>query len=209
MRKALSTVLVLTLALALASSFGCAKKKIDSEGLPPGASRAGGGSDEEARLAQERAMRERDLMQSLANTDPLTGLSNRRGLQHALHAALAHCSPQRLVAVYLIDLDGFKPINDAHGHDVGDDLLVAVGHRLQANVRHQTDLVARLGGDEFIIMARDLATPEQAEDLGRSLLRAFEHPLTLSHLRIQVGLTIGYALAPLDSDDAQDRKSVV
>lgn len=152
--------------------------------------------------AQE-AMRERDLMQSLANTDPLTGLSNRRGLQHALHAALAHCSPQRLVAVYLIDLDGFKPINDTHGHDVGDDLLVAVGHRLQANVRHQTDLVARLGGDEFIIMARDLATPEQAEELGRSLLRAFEHPLTLSHLRIQVGLTIGYALAPLDSDDAQ------
>ena len=152
--------------------------------------------------AQE-AMRERDLMQSLANTDPLTGLSNRRGLQHALHAALAHCSPQRLVAVYLIDLDGFKPINDAHGHEVGDDLLVAVGHRLQANVRHQTDLVARLGGDEFIIMARDLATPEQAEDLGRSLLRAFEDPLTLSHLRIPVGLTIGYALAPLDSDDAQ------
>ena len=151
----------------------------------------------------QQAMRERDLMQSLANTDPLTGLSNRRGLQHALHAALAHCSPQRLVAVYLIDLDGFKPINDAHGHDVGDDLLVAVGHRLQANVRHQTDLVARLGGDEFIIMARDLATPEQAEELGRSLLRAFEHPFTLSQLRIKVGLTIGYALAPLDSDDAQ------
>ena len=151
----------------------------------------------------QQAMRERDLMQSLANTDPLTGLSNRRGLQHALHAALAHCSPQRLVAVYLIDLDGFKPINDAHGHDVGDDLLVAVGHRLQANVRHQTDLVARLGGDEFIIMARDLATPEQAEELGRSLLRAFEHPFTLSQLRIQVGLTIGYALAPLDSDDPQ------
>jgi len=156
-----------------------------------------------AQVQAQEAMRERDLMQSLANTDPLTGLSNRRGLQHALHAALAHCSPQRLVAVYLIDLDGFKPINDAHGHDVGDDLLVAVGHRLQANVRHQTDLVARLGGDEFIIMARDLATPEQAEELGRSLLRAFEHPFTLSQLRIKVGLTIGYALAPLDSDDPQ------
>ncbi len=156
-----------------------------------------------AQVQAQEAMRERDLMQLLANTDPLTGLSNRRGLQHALHGALAHCSPQRLVAVYLMDLDGFKPINDAHGHDVGDDLLVAVGHRLQAKVRHQTDLVARLGGDEFIIMARDLATPEQAEDLGHSLLRAFEDPLTLSHLRIPVGLTIGYALAPLDSDDAQ------
>ena len=52
-------------------------------------------------------------------------------------------------------------------------------------------------------MARDLATPEQAEELGRSLLRAFEHPFTLSQLRIKVGLTIGYALAPLDSDDPQ------
>jgi len=156
-----------------------------------------------AKTQAQEAMRERDLMHSLAHTDPLTGLSNRRGLQHALHAALAQCSPQRLVAVYLMDLDGFKPVNDAHGHDVGDDLLVAVGMRLQANVRHQTDLVARLGGDEFIIMARDLTTPEQAEELGRSLLRAFEQPFTLNHLCIQVGLTIGYALAPLDSDDPQ------
>lgn len=152
--------------------------------------------------AQE-AMRERDLMQSLANTDPLTGLSNRRGLQHALHAALAHCSPQRLVALYLMDLDGFKPVNDSHGHDVGDDLLVAVGQRLQASVRQQTDLVARLGGDEFIIMACHLETPQQAEDLGRALLQSVDQPFCLGNLRLKVGLTIGYALAPLDSDDPQ------
>lgn len=154
-----------------------------------------------AKAQAQEAMRERDLMHSLAHTDPLTGLMNRRGLQRALHAALAQCGPQRLVAVYLIDLDGFKPVNDTYGHDVGDDLLVAVGQRLQANVRHETDLVARLGGDEFIIMARHLATPEQAEDLGRSLLQAFERPFLLSRLSIQVGLTIGYALAPIDSED--------
>ena len=152
--------------------------------------------------AQE-AMRERDLMHSLANTDPLTGLSNRRGLQHALHAALAHCSPQRLVALYLMDLDGFKPVNDSHGHDVGDDLLVAVGQRLQASVRQQTDLVARLGGDEFIIMACHLETPQQAEDLGRALLQSVDQPFCLGNLRLKVGLTIGYALAPLDSNDPQ------
>ncbi|WP_242421965.1 diguanylate cyclase [Acidovorax sp. GW101-3H11] len=152
--------------------------------------------------AQE-AMRERDLMHSLANTDPLTGLSNRRGLQHALQAALAHCSPQRLVALYLMDLDGFKPVNDSHGHDVGDDLLVAVGQRLQASVRQQTDLVARLGGDEFIIMACHLETPQQAEDLGRALLQSVDQPFCLGNLRLKVGLTIGYALAPLDSNDPQ------
>lgn len=147
--------------------------------------------------------RERDIMHSLAHTDPLTGLKNRRGLQHALQAALASCSSRKLVAVYLMDLDGFKPINDAYGHDVGDDLLIAVGHRLQANVRHQTDVVARLGGDEFIIMARDLETPQAAEELGRALLRAFDVPFSLGPLRLNVGLTIGYALAPLDGLDPQ------
>lgn len=156
-----------------------------------------------AKAQAQEALRERDLMQSLANTDPLTGLSNRRGLQHALHSALAHCSPQRLVALYLMDLDGFKPVNDSHGHDVGDELLVAVGQRLQASVRQQTDLVARLGGDEFIIMACHLETPQQAEDLGRALLQSVDQPFCLGNLRLRVGLTIGYALAPLDSDDPQ------
>ena len=105
-------------------------------------------------------MRRRDLMQSLANTDPLTGLSNRRGLQHALHAALAHCSPQRLVAVYLMALDGFGRSTTRTGPMMGDDLLVAVGHRPRPNVRHQTDLVARLG-DGFIIMAATWPRPSR------------------------------------------------
>ncbi|EHL24975.1 diguanylate cyclase [Acidovorax sp. NO-1] len=155
------------------------------------------------RVEAQEAIRERDIMHSLAHSDPLTGLYNRRGLQHALQIALTTASPRSLVAVYLMDLDGFKPVNDSYGHDVGDDLLVAVGHRLQANVRHDTDVVARLGGDEFIIMARNLETPEAAQELGRSLLRAFDTPFALSHLRLKVGLTIGYALAPLDTDDAQ------
>lgn len=152
-------------------------------------------------LKAQEALHERDLMHSLAHTDPLTGLNNRRGLQQALQTALATCSPRSLVAVYLMDLDGFKPVNDSYGHDVGDDLLVAVGQRLQASVRQQSDLVARLGGDEFIIMACHLETPLQAEELGRALLRAFDQPFCLGDLRLKVGLTIGYALAPLDSDD--------
>ena len=154
------------------------------------------------RAATAEAVRERDVMRSLAYTDSLTGLSNRRGLQLALRSAVEECHDHRLVALYLLDLDGFKPINDTHGHDVGDDLLVAVSHRLQSSVRH-TDIVARLGGDEFIIMARNLASAEQAHDLGLSLLTAFEQPFALSHLRLGIGLTIGYALAPLDGRDPQ------
>jgi len=155
------------------------------------------------RAAAAEAVRERDVMRSLAYTDSLTGLSNRRGLQPALQSALAQCGPGRLVALYLLDLDGFKPINDTHGHDVGDDLLVAVAHRLESCVRHHAGVVARLGGDEFIIMVQGLDHPAQAQELGLSLLQGFEQPIALSHLRLRMGLTIGYALAPLDSEDPQ------
>ncbi len=156
------------------------------------------------RDATDDALRERDAMRSQAYTDALTGLPNRRGVQLALQSALAHCSPQRLVAVYLLDLDGFKPINDLHGHDVGDDLLVAVGQRLQDSLRRHTDMVARLGGDEFVIVASELARPEQARELGEGLLQAFKEPFVLSHLRMHVGLTIGYALGPLDGTESRE-----
>ena len=155
------------------------------------------------RVEAQEARRDSDIMRRLAHSDPLTGLSNRRGLQRELNAALEWCTADRLVAVYLIDLDGFKPINDRYGHDVGDDLLVAVGHRLQANVRQHVDVVARLGGDEFIIMAHGLDTPQQAEDIGMALLAAFDTAFELGPLQIDVGLTVGYALAPLDAQDAQ------
>lgn len=148
-----------------------------------------------------QARRERDILHALAHSDALTGLVNRRGLQQALGEALPSCTPTNLVAVYLVDLDGFKQINDLHGHDVGDELLVAVARRLQAHVRQQTDVVARLGGDEFIIVARHLETPQQADRLGRALLEGFEQPFAVRDLQLKVGLTIGYALAPLDADD--------
>jgi len=153
------------------------------------------------RTAAESTRIERDTLRSLAHTDPLTGLPNRRSLSLSLTAALTHCSPERLVAIYVMDLDGFKPVNDQHGHDVGDELLVAVARRLQGQVR-QSDLVARLGGDEFVVMASQIAGAEQAHDLGQKLLESFRTPFSLGAHQVQVGLTIGYALAPLDSLDA-------
>jgi diguanylate cyclase (GGDEF)-like protein len=149
-----------------------------------------------------RVTQERDAMHSLAHTDPLTDLPNRRGLSLALDQALAQCSPHSLVAVYVLDLDGFKPVNDQYGHDVGDLLLTAVALRLQALVR-SSDLVSRMGGDEFVIVARGLHSDRQAQDLGHKLLEAFQTPVDLEQHRFQVGLTIGYALAPLDGMDAK------
>lgn len=147
------------------------------------------------------AVRERDTFVSLAHSDPLTGLPNRRGLDHRLAAAVAECTPERLLAVYMLDLDGFKQVNDRHGHDVGDELLVAVGRRLQATLR-SSDVVARLGGDEFVVTAAGLADEQQAREIGSKLVDAFRLPFELSGTRrIEVGLTIGYVLVPLDGLD--------
>jgi diguanylate cyclase (GGDEF)-like protein len=106
-----------------------------------------------------------------------------------------------MLAVYVMDLDGFKPVNDQHGHDVGDELLIAVTRRLQGHVR-QSDLVARLGGDEFVVMAGQLHSLQQAQELGNKLLDAFRAPFSLQNVRVEVGLTIGYAIAPHDGNDA-------
>jgi len=147
------------------------------------------------------AVRERDAFVSLAHTDPLTGLPNRRGLDARLASAMAQSAPDRLLAVYMLDLDGFKQINDRFGHDVGDELLVAVGRRLQAHLR-SSDVVARLGGDEFVVTASGLADERQARELGNKLVEAFREPFELAQGRqCTVGLTIGYVLVPLDGVD--------
>jgi diguanylate cyclase (GGDEF)-like protein len=155
----------------------------------------------EVRNAAQRVSVERDVMKSLALTDALTGLTNRRGLTEIMTAAAAGSSRERMAAVYALDLDGFKPVNDRFGHDVGDELLVGVSHRLRHSVR-QGDTVARLGGDEFVIVASGFATAEQAQELAESLLRVFDMPFQLSEHQTEVGLTIGFALMPLDAEDA-------
>jgi diguanylate cyclase len=149
----------------------------------------------------QRATRERDSFHSLAFTDPLTGLANRRSLTTSISAALEATGPNSILAVYMMDLDGFKQVNDTFGHDVGDELLVAVATRLKNNLR-SSDVVARLGGDEFLVMSNGLSTDSQAQELGEKLLAAFAEPFALSTQRCQVGMTIGYALAPHDGQSS-------
>ncbi|MFD2184317.1 GGDEF domain-containing protein [Rhodoplanes azumiensis] len=114
---------------------------------------------EVARLESElAAMRDRLAeLEAHADRDPLTGLLNRRGFERELSRASAHVQRYggRLVLVYL-DLDGFKPINDTHGHAAGDAVLQTVAAVLQGHVR-ASDLVARLGGDEFAVLLWNLA----------------------------------------------------
>ncbi len=149
----------------------------------------------------QRAARERDTLHSLAHTDSLTGLLNRRGFEDAVARGLARAAPERILALYMLDLDGFKPVNDQFGHDVGDELLRVAALRLRASMR-AGDAVARLGGDEFVVMATGLTNVTQARELGLKLLDAFRAPFALQEQSCRVSATIGYALAPADGTDA-------
>jgi diguanylate cyclase (GGDEF)-like protein len=151
--------------------------------------------------AAQHAARERDWMHSLAHSDALTGLLNRRGLDDALAGALSGAKPERLLALYVLDLDGFKAVNDQFGHDAGDSLLQAAAQRLRSSMR-AGDAIARIGGDEFVVMAYGLANEMQARDLGTKLLEAFRTPFTIDEKQCSVGATIGYALAPTDAESA-------
>ena len=158
---------------------------------------------EAVRHDADRAKLEQQALLALAHTDALTGLPNRRGLAASLAQAVPLCSTRNVLAVFLLDLDGFKSINDRLGHDAGDELLVAVAKRLRDGVRNG-DGVARLGGDEFVIMAAGLRGEAEAQHLGNKLLRAFDSPFDIAGQTCRVGLTIGFALAPHDGREAGD-----
>jgi diguanylate cyclase (GGDEF)-like protein len=140
---------------------------------------------------------------TLAYEDPLTGLPNRRQFDAALNAALAAPPGADAVhAVLMLDLNGFKRINDVHGHPVGDEALVQTALRLRRAVRDE-DLVARLGGDEFAILARHLSGAEAATGLARRIIESLEQPVGAGGALHQLGAGVGIALAPLDGGDAE------
>ncbi len=155
---------------------------------------------DQIRRQAARAQRENERLLMMAHTDPLTGLLNRRGLEQTLRERLLAVDEQALAAIYVLDLDGFKAVNDTHGHSAGDELLVQMAVRLKRAVR-STDLVARTGGDEFIVMVGDLKSPREAEQVGQKLLACCDNRFELSGSSAIVGMTVGYALAPLDGHD--------
>lgn len=139
-----------------------------------------------------------------ASRDTLTGLANRRLFERWLAAACA--GAQRTgstVCLLYIDLDGFKAVNDEHGHAVGDQVLAGVASRLRAITR-EADLLARLGGDEFALVLapeQDAATTGQ---LAERVLRAARQPLNLGGLTIAVGASVGLARLPGDAATPDD-----
>jgi len=140
---------------------------------------------------QKRALAE---VERLAMSDPLTGLANRHRLTEYLDSRLNEGTAG--LGLLLLDLDGFKEINDSFGHEAGDAVLLAVAERLTRFAR-SSDLVARLGGDEFALVVDGPRSPADLRALARRLMAAIGKPVTLQTTQCRVGLSVGIALAPL------------
>ena len=141
-----------------------------------------------------------------ATHDALTGLANRAALLEKMNEALAHMRRQRrgALTVHMLDLDGFKHVNDTLGHAAGDNLLKELARRLKSSLR-ETDMVARLGGDEFAIIQID--APDQREnaiELAVSSLELVARPFRLEGQDVSIGTSIGIALAPANGMDAAE-----
>ncbi|VXC09517.1 Diguanylate cyclase (GGDEF) domain-containing protein [Pseudomonas sp. 8Z] len=134
-------------------------------------------------------------LRQLALEDPLTGLANRNALQQQLDQALKRgLRSHAPVAVMLIDLDGFKSINDQYGHAFGDLVLAQVAQRLRQYLR-EMDLPARLGGDEFVAICEHLPSAADALQLAKRLLEGLDTPMYIESRSVRVGASIGIAMS--------------
>jgi diguanylate cyclase (GGDEF)-like protein len=137
----------------------------------------------------------------MATHDELTGLANRTLFRERLAQALGRT--QRYgepFALFMLDLDRFKPINDSLGHPVGDEVLKETALRLQYCVR-ETDTVVRLGGDEFAILQAQATTQDEAAELAQRILDAIAEPIEINGHKLEIGTSIGIAFAPRDAAD--------
>ncbi len=150
-----------------------------------------------------RAVREmHHAILEIAHRDSLTGLPNRMSFyeraDHMLSAAQRRGSR---VALLLIELEGFRAVNDAHGHQAGDMLLRDIARRLSVTVR-ESDVVARLGGDEFVVLGEGFpGGTEELARMGHKILEAFEQAIDIGGARVRIGGSVGASLYPDDAPD--------
>jgi diguanylate cyclase (GGDEF)-like protein/PAS domain S-box-containing protein len=146
-------------------------------------------------ISETRAFQER--LAHEAQHDALTGLPNRRRMQDVLDCTLR----QDPVAVLFVDLDGFKPVNDAHGHEAGDELLRQVAHRLSACVREE-DVLARVGGDEFVVLMPGVLNWDDAEAMAARIRQEASRPFLIDGGEVLIGASVGLHVgAPAEDPD--------
>ena len=146
--------------------------------------------------------RAEEQLHKLAHFDPLTHLPNRVLLSDRLQIATAHTQRSgRLLAICYLDLDGFKPVNDHHGHETGDRLLVEVAHRLTDTLR-AGDSVGRLGGDEFVLLLSELGSEAECRKALERVLARLAMPYRIDNLELTLTASIGVTLYPSDATDS-------
>jgi diguanylate cyclase len=147
-------------------------------------------------------VRNETWLKSQAFTDNLTGLANRLLLADRFQLTLERSKRSRAeFALLMVDLNGFKAINDNYGHGAGDQVLRTVAQRLVATVRG-SDTVARLGGDEFVLLIESFEDADELVHLGRKLIAAISADITLADQRqVNVGASVGFALFPRNGAD--------
>ena len=143
-----------------------------------------------------------EKMRFMATHDDLTQLPNRSLIKERIEQALLqHARHNEILALLFIDLDGFKEVNDAHGHDVGDELLLKLAGMLKEAVR-KSDTVARFGGDEFVVLLTGLLSRDDAAIVAEKILHQLNDPIALSVGDVLVGASIGIAVYPYDGTDS-------
>lgn len=154
------------------------------------------------RLKQERD-EERDRYAYLAAHDPLTGLANRTMFDTQLTRALASSERNgNIVGLMVIDLDGFKPVNDTLGHDAGDVVLRVIAGRLQKLLR-KTDTIARMGGDEFAVILENVAAPPGIDIVAQRIINEINLPYEGLPNDLKVGASVGIAMYPNHTHDEE------
>ena len=140
----------------------------------------------------------------LANHDALTGLPSLRLCKDRLDHSLAEARRSRQTsAVMFLDLDGFKAVNDEHGHEFGDLVLKVAADRIRGEIR-ETDTVARIGGDEFVVILSSLPDNEIAERIAASLVEQLARPIFVEDVRVAISASIGIALYPINGVTAEE-----
>lgn len=141
-------------------------------------------------------------LERIAHYDALTALPNRVLLADRMQQAMLHSQRRNnALAVAYLDLDGFKAVNDTYGHNVGDDLLIALAARMKAALR-DGDTLARIGGDEFVAVLVDIAQVKDCEMVLERLLKAASDPLLVDNIQLEVSASIGVTMYPQDAVDA-------
>lgn len=144
---------------------------------------------------------QQETLEMMAHYDVLTKLPNRVLFADRFSQAMAHSNrTETMLAICFLDLDNFKPVNDTHGHEVGDQLLIEVAVRLRKNVRDE-DTISRFGGDEFAILFRDIESQPECEFMLRRIHESLAQPYNVNDTRIEISASSGVTFYPQENAD--------